>query len=395
MAVDVIAGSGSIVCVGFGDWDAEVWTNQQHLMLRLSAGRDVLFIESLGLRRPTASGRDLKRLVRRFLKGLRGPRGVEGRVYVLSPLVIPLHSRPSVQRLNALILRRAVSRAVRRLGIAHPVLWGYVPQAEVLLDVLQPCAIVYHCVDDIAAQKGIDGAAFRATETRFAQRADLVLASAPVLLERMRTLSDNVIFAPNVADTRLFSSALETGEIDPEMAVLSEPRAVFVGAVVATKIEFQILIDTARRRPDWSFVLVGPVGLGDPSTDISAVAAEPNLHVLGARPYERLPAVLRGARVGLIPYVRNELTTSIFPMKVYEYMAAGLAVLSTDLPALRAVEGVEVVNSSEELARALDQVDSSETERRRRSALAQAHSWDERVAEIERALAALRPRPTD
>jgi hypothetical protein len=83
------------------------------------------------------------------------------------------------------------------------ILWAYVPQAEVLVEALAPRFVVYHCVDDIAEQKGVDAAGFRAAEKRFAGRADLVLASAPALAERMRGLSANVLYAPNVADHEL------------------------------------------------------------------------------------------------------------------------------------------------------------------------------------------------
>ena len=77
-----------IVCVGFADWDTELWTNQHHLMARLAAGNRVLFVESLGLRRPQLAGRDLRRILRRLRTGLQGPRRRDG-LDVLSPLVLP------------------------------------------------------------------------------------------------------------------------------------------------------------------------------------------------------------------------------------------------------------------------------------------------------------------
>src|SRR5436305_9405045 len=79
-----------IVCVGFADWDTELWTNQHHLMSRLAAENRVLFVESLGLRRPQLAGRDLRRIGRRLRRGLAPPRRADG-LYVLSPLVVPLH----------------------------------------------------------------------------------------------------------------------------------------------------------------------------------------------------------------------------------------------------------------------------------------------------------------
>ncbi len=379
-----------IVCVGFADWDAELWTNQHHLMSRLARENRVLFVESLGLRRPQLAGKDVKRIARRLRRGLAPPRAADG-LHVLSPLVIPLHRFRLVRELNRRLLALLVRRATRRLGVERPVLWAYVPQAEALLDALRPALVVYHCVDDIAAQPGIDGASFRAAEERFARRADLVLASAPSLARRMRTLNPNVLDVPNVADTTLFARALEPGPVDSALDALPRPRVVFTGAVVATKLDVPLLVELARARPDVAFALVGPVGPGDPRTDVSALAAEPNVHLLGARAYGELPAVLRGADVGLIPYARNELTDSIFPMKVYEYLAAGLPVVATRLPSIAGVDAVETASDAAGLAALIDAALAHDDPSRRaaRSRAAEAHSWDARLREIATAVEAL------
>ncbi len=379
-----------IVCVGFADWDTDLWTNQHHLMSRLARDNRVLFVESLGLRQPQLAGRDLKRIARRLRRGVAPPRAADG-LHVLSPLVVPLHGFAAVRALNRRLLPFLVRRAARRLGLRRPILWAYVPQAEALLEALDPSLVVYHCVDDIAAQPGIDAASFRAAETRFARRADLVLASAPSLAERMRTLNGNVLFAPNVADTALFARALQDGPVDAALEALPRPRVAFTGAVVATKLDVPLLVELARARPKWSFVLVGPVGVGDPRTDVSALAAEPNVHLLGARAYRELPNVLRGADAGLIPYARNELTNGIFPMKVYEYLAAGLPVVATQLPSIAGVAEVATASDAAGIAALLDHaLDRDDPARRAaRSQAAEAHSWDARLAEIAVAVEAL------
>jgi glycosyltransferase involved in cell wall biosynthesis len=380
-----------IVCVGFNDWETELWTNQHHLMARLAAaGNRVLFVESLGLRRPTVAGRDVSRMARRLVRGLRPPRERDG-VHVLSPLVIPLHGNAAVRRVNARLLPFLAGRATRRLGMTRPILWGYVPQAEVLLGALDPSLVVYHCVDDIATQEGIDAASFRAAEERYARRADLVLASAPRLAERMRALNGNVLYAPNVADTGLFATAMTTGPahpVDPAVAALPGPRLVFTGAIAEKKLDLPLLRDVARTRRDWTIALVGPVGLGDPHTDVAALEAEPNVHLLGPRRYEELPAVLRGADVTLIPYRASELTASIFPMKVYEYLAAGRPVVATPLPALAGVEEITVAEGPGAFTAAIERELAADTPERRaaRSAAAAANSWDARLAEITGAL---------
>jgi glycosyltransferase involved in cell wall biosynthesis len=379
-----------IVCVGFADWDTELWTNQHHLMARLARENRVLFIESLGLRQPQLAGRDLTRIARRLRRGLAPPQARDG-LHVLSPLVVPLHRNRLVRAINARLLPALVRRAVRKLGLRAPILWAYVPQAEVLIDVLEPSLVVYHCVDDIAAQERIDTASFRAAEERFAGRADLVLASAPALATRLRRFSSNVLDAPNVADTQLFSAALQPGPLDPQMAALPAPRIVFTGAIVAVKLDLALLVEIARLRPSWSFALVGPVGPGEPHADISALVEEPNIHLLGPRAYGELPDVLRAADAGLIPYVRNELTASIFPMKVYEYLAAGLPVIATPLPAIEGVQEVLTAPDAGGVIRLLEQALAEDSPERRaeRSRAAAAHSWDRRLEEIATAIEVL------
>jgi glycosyltransferase involved in cell wall biosynthesis len=376
-----------IVCVGFADWDSELRTNQHHLMSRLAHENRVLFVESLGLRQPQLSSKDLSRIVRRLKRGLAPPREVDG-LHVLSPLVIPLHRYGVVRAVNRRVLPWLVSRAARRLGMNAPLLWSYNPQAEVLIDVLRPSQVIYHCVDDVAAQKGVDAASFRAAERRFAERADLVFATSEPLASRLREFAPNALTMTNVADTELFARALEDGPVDPAVAALPGPRIVFTGAIVATKLDVQLLLELARSRRDWSFALVGPIGAGDPSTDVSPLAAEPNIHLLGLRPYEALPEVLRGADAALIPYSLNELTRSIFPMKVYEYLAAGLPVVSTPLPSLAGVEGLVTAADASTAAAEIERLlaENGPEARAERTRIAAGHSWEARIDEIAEAL---------
>ncbi len=385
-----------IVCVGFADWETDVWTNQHHLMSRLARANRVLFVESLGLRRPQLAGRDVARIARRLRHGLAAPRARDG-LWVLAPLVVPLQYR-ALRALNRRLLRAQVRRAARRLGIGRPILWSYVPQAEALIEALDPALVVYHCVDDVAAIAGVDVGSFHETERRFATQADLVLASAPALAARLRGYSSNVMDAPNVADTALFARALEPGGAagaDPAVTALPGPRVVFTGAIVATKLDMELIAAVARAHPGWSFALVGPIGVGDPSTDTSALRELPNVHLLGPRRYEQLPDVLRAGDAGWIPYVLNAVTESVFPMKVYEYLAAGLPVVATPLPALVDVAEVAKAPDAEGMGRLLGEAMATDSpeQRAERSRAAAAHSWDTRLQEIAAAVERLPSRP--
>jgi glycosyltransferase involved in cell wall biosynthesis len=377
-----------IVCVGFSDWDKDLRTNEQHLLTRLARHNRVLYIESLGVRRPQLAARDLRRIARRLVKGLRPLRTIDG-VHVLSPLVLPMHHRAWARRLNAALLPRVVLWAVRRLGFSDLLLWAFMPQAEVLLAPLAPAQVLYYVDDDHAAKKGIDGPTFRAAEERFVAAADVVLASAPELVERMRALHADVHYAPNVADTELFARALQPGRVDAAIDALPRPRVVFVGAIVASKLDLELIAQLTRLRPDWSFAFVGPVGPGDPGTNVDLLRHLPNVRMLGHRPYEALPDVLRGADVAIMPYRTNGEMRSVFPMKTYEYLAAGVPVVTTPLPALASVEEVVKAADAAEMAARIDDALAADTPQARaaRSAAAQSHSWEARLEQLAEVLA--------
>jgi glycosyltransferase involved in cell wall biosynthesis len=373
----------SIVCIGTAEWRSTLWTNQQHLMSRLARTNRVVYTESLGLRRPTATGRDIRRIGRRLVTGLRGPRNLDG-VWVVSPLVVPSHGSPALRRLNNALLRWALRRAARRAGLGRPILWSYNPHAHELIDSLDPSLVVYHCVDDVAAQQGIDRPSFEAAERALAGRADLVLVSARPLEHHMRALgAERIEYLPNVADVEHFSEAESLPEPAP-MASLPRPRVLFAGAVAAKKLDVRLLAQIARRRPEWSLVLVGPVGEGDPRGDLGELRDLPNVLFAGRSSFAELPAWIGAADVCLIPYLHNPYTASVFPMKVYEYLAAGRPVVSTPLPALSGLEGPFFADGAEEFEAQIEAALAAdgEEQRRRRRELAATHSWTTRVREI-------------
>ncbi len=372
-----------IVCVGIGDWHNDLQTNDQHLLRRLSGENRILFVESLGLRQPQLAGRDLSRIWRRLRNGVRPPRLEDG-VHVLSPLVLPFHSHALVRALNRWLLPLQVRRAARRLDLRDVLLWSFVPQAEVLIDALKPSQILYYIDDDHGAKPGIDASSFDASERAFAPRADVVLASAPALADRLAKLNANVHLAPNVADTTLFATALQAGPVDPALERLNRPRIVFTGAIVADKLDLPLIVEMCALRPGWSFAFVGPRGPGDPRTDVSALDGVENLALLGPRRYAELPRALRGADVGILPYRTDGPMRSVFPMKTFEYLAAGLPVVSTRLPALTDVPEIAFATSAQEMVVAIEAAmsDDDDERRARRSAFVRSHSWESRIEEI-------------
>ena len=351
----------SCILFATADWDEPYWTNKQHSAMSLAElGVSVLYVESVGLRSPkTGSSRDWKRLWNRLRKGLRSSLGgaVERApgIYVLSPLVIPAgHRNPVFKWLNRYLLRWTINRSTIGWGSNTPLIWTYHPFMLDAIDINCAGALLYHCVDDLAAVPGVDAQEFREAETLLLKAADVVFVTAPALEERCSQLNSNTHYLPNVADVTHFGRALDDGPLPPELEAIPEPRLVYHGVLSDFKIDFSLLHDCARLRPEWQWVLIGEQREGQRSPLLEQLLALPNVHFLGYRPYERLPDYLRGMQVGLLPTLVNDYTRSMFPMKFYEYLAAGLPVVSTPLDFTRnPLPGLAIGRDPTEFIRAI------------------------------------------
>jgi glycosyltransferase involved in cell wall biosynthesis len=319
------------------DWDWPYWTNKQHMAALLAqAGYHVLYVDSIGLRPLGANAIDVRRLVRRLWRGLRGIRQRRPGVWVFSPLTVPFaHEHPLVGRFNAWQLRRGLRAWLKRQGAASAMIWTYHPFMLDAIHALAPAAVVYHCVDDLGAVPGVDRGRYDRAERELLARADHVFATSRRLQQRCAEVAPgSTHYFANVADTDHFAAARRDGAIPDDLAAVPRPRLAYVGVISDFKIDLQLLESIARSRPDWQIVFIGDEREGQASPIVARLAAMANVHFLGWRPYARLPDYLRGIDVALLPQTMNEYTRSMFPMKFFEYLSAGRPVVATPLPAL-------------------------------------------------------------
>jgi glycosyltransferase involved in cell wall biosynthesis len=328
----------SCILFATADWDEPYWTNKQHCAKSLAElGTRVLYVESVGLRSPKAgSAKDWGRLWNRLRKGisslLLGARERSPGIFVLSPLLVPAGHRLALTRtLNRWLLRAAIVRSTRSRDFGRPLIWTYHPFMLDVIEGVETGPVLYHCVDDLAAVPGVDAPAFRAAEAKLLKRADVVFVTAPALAEHCKQYNPNTHFLPNVVDAEHFGKALEPGPIPSDLAQIPEPRLCYHGVLSDFKIDFQLLVDAARQKPEWSWVFIGEEREGQTNPLVAELAKLSNVHFLGYRPYAVLPDYLRGMQVGLLPSLINEYTRGMFPMKYFEYLAAGLPTVSTPL----------------------------------------------------------------
>jgi len=371
----------SILCFAH-DWGGDP-TSKTHIMRILARTNRVLWINSIGMRRPTASRADLVRLASKLRRGLGGCREVEPNLFVINPLVVPLPGIAVTDSLNAVVLAATLRRSIRRLALKRPILWSFLPTVGRLLGRLDERMVIYHCVDEYAEFSGVPKQALLRMESDLVRRADLVLTSSERLcLERLPG-NPNTHFIPHGVDMDHFAQSLDATTIVPEdLLRLPRPIVAFIG-LLADWVDLELLRAVARARPAWSFALIGRA-----STDLAALRDLPNVHLLGQKPFSALPAYCRGIDVGIIPFKINELTLRANPLKLREYLAAGLPVVSTPMPEVARL--VPLVHLAEGPVAFVAGIESAlaeardDTARRRRALSMTGEGWEARVEEISR-----------
>ena len=340
-----------VIVLATADWDHPLWTNKQHTAVSLAAlGHRVLYVESLGLRSPRKGAADLPRIFKRLRRVLRWPRRVHDGVWVWSPLVLPGASHPLAQRLNRFLVRSGLDLARRWLGFRSPLLWTYNPLTLEVLPLSSFAGSVYHCVDRIQAQPEMPADRIEQAEQQLCQAVNVVFTTAPELQASLAPRNPHTHFFGNVADFDHFARAWrDPGPCPEPLRQLPSPRLLFIGAIDAYKLDLRALTQLAMKRPDWTFVLVGPVGEADPSTDVVALQSCPNVLLPGPRPYDALPDWLAHCDVALLPLRLNSYTRNMFPMKFFEYLGAGRPVVATAIPSLQSFgAAAQLVEPSEE-----------------------------------------------
>jgi glycosyltransferase involved in cell wall biosynthesis len=369
--------NASIICFAH-DWGGDP-TSKTHIMRILSEDNRILWVNSIGMRRPAASARDVRRVAAKLRRAAQGLVRVSPNLAVCSPLVLPLPGVRGVDRLNTILLGASVRAFARKAGLRRPVLWTYLPNTVGLVGRLGESRVIYHCVDEYAAFAGVPRAALRRMEDELCRRADLVITSSEPLCRERRALNPRTFFVSHGVDVAHFSRALDPGTTPPPDAGGRRPVVGFFG-LIAEWIDLPLLREIAQRRPDWTLVLIGKA-----TVDLAPLRGLPNVRLLGQKPYETLPAYCRAFDAGVIPFRIEELTLKANPLKLREYLAAGLPVVSSDLPEVRKYgDLVRLAAGADGFVAAIEAAlaDRSDAAARARVEAMKHESWEARVEEI-------------
>ncbi len=377
--------SGRNIIAIASNWNFDP-TSKHHIMKILSQQNRVLWVNYHGSRRPQVTGQDFRSIVAKLRQFTRGPEQVSENLTVLTPLVIPFPGSRVVRAINRRLMVRQIRAVLARFPRQPVQLWSFAPDVDYLVGEFDEELDLYYCVDEFSAFSTYDRETILQLERTLIRKCDLVITTARPLQDSKAVLHPNTHLVLHGVSYDHFASATEDYTAVPDnVKNISAPIFGYFG-MIQDWFDQPLLVELARRHPDWSFVL-----LGKAEVSVEAFRSLPNVHLLGQVPFASLPGYCKAFDVGLIPFVINPLTIHVNPIKLREYLAAGLPVVSTDLPEVRAYQPyVRIGRSVDEFERACMAALQERTllHRRRRQESVRCETWEGKVEQLSRLVVA-------
>lgn len=374
----------TIVCLATQAWNAH-WTPVQQVMLRLAATHRVIYVEPF---HPALSWlkRDNSVLRKDRDDQLPNLREVAPNLQVYRPSYgyLPRNMRSSTaHRINSVLYRHEIARLLRKLGPQRPLLWAFFAQSLSILD-LPWDRIIYDCVDDWPSffQHPKEKAFVSRIDEQLCRSADIVFVGSDPLLEKKLPFQSSTFVVNHAADIAHFSKAADPQtSIPTDLASIAGPRLGFIGMIDTIRFDAALIQKLADKLPVQIIIVGGTM----PGAE-RLLPPHERIHWLGMRSVEQLPAYLCGMDVLLMPYALNEATRTIYPLKLYEYLATGKPVVTTAIPAVEPLSNLMYVSHSHDdfiqnTQRALQEYDPQTLAVRR--AYASTRTWE---AHVERKL---------
>ncbi|GAB4259828.1 glycosyltransferase [Thermincola ferriacetica] len=367
-----------IIYISSVPWDY-MWQRPQQLTVAFAEeGKKVLYVEPpISLLSLVKHPLKVKKLFRR--------RKVLRNISVFSPVVIAPVRVGLFRNINMYFMARQIKKAIEANGFKNPVIITCHAEVAEIIPYFKGHIICYDCVDEASAFPDIPLHVIKQEELLL-KEAHILFVTAEKLMVGKGNRHSNVHLVPNGADFNHFARVADISPQDKpeELKNINGPIIGYFGAI-ASWFDFDLFLGVAKRNPQWTFVLVGPL-----LTDTPPIPN--NVKILGPKDYRDLPKYLRFFDVCTIPFVVNRLTKSTNPVKLYEYLAAGKPVVSTPLPEVtRFNEVVSIVSSVNEFEAAVKKYLAGEDGQLSlaRQKVARDNSWKSRSVQILKAVSEL------
>jgi hypothetical protein len=327
----------SLVYFSQGPWD-DLWRPQHQLLSVFARQNKVIYVERRPYLRSTVAGfrrgelgwQDLRRSA--LIK-------VSKNLYLHRyPLWAPVSGAFPLREFSRAAMRYSLSRSMRTLGMSSPIVWYSLPSWSDLIDEFPSAMLkLYHAIDEYTSYSEMSETGIRISERQertLMAKTDAVIVVSKALYDRKSPYNQHTYLVPNAVNYQAYETALADPELPPELAAIPKPRIGYSG-LIGDKLDLPMLVDLARENPQWSLIFLGAVRVPNQKGLWQALVSLPNVHYLGAVDVSRVPYYVKGFQVGLIPNLQNLFAENCSPLKLYDYMAAGIPVASIEMPQAR------------------------------------------------------------
>jgi glycosyltransferase involved in cell wall biosynthesis len=354
----------------------------KHILRHFLPEVPLVWIQTIGLRSPKMTLFDITRATRKLAtwitKNEARKDSVSENLFILDPLQIPYNQVKFVREINKRLVIRTLNKFNRNRPLYQRVVITTWPFVGNLIGSLREVISIYYRVDDFSEYPGVNKNYIICCERELMEKVDLVAASARNLMPDS-VKGRTVKYLPHGVEYDHF--ALKTKGASEELPIkkVPRPRIGFLG-FINSWVDLELVSATAVEYPNWSFVFIGPS-----QVPTSSLPKAKNIHFLGPISYDEVPLYAGHFDVGLIPFKTNTLTKSVNPLKLMEYFAMGLPVVSTPLPEVIKYQDHAMIASNPKsfgaaIRTALDH--DSDEKRRSRQKLAKTHSWKSRSDQL-------------
>ena len=302
-----------IICFSHIKWNF-VYQRPQHLLYRFAVDNRVFIIEEPIIETSSSetSSSDYYEITRPDEKSN------------LRVVTMHISQGDSILKTNSTI-KAVLDSMIYANSIKNYISWYYTPMALSYSEQLNPVITIYDCMDELSAFK-FAPAGLKEWEQKLFLQADLVFTGGYSLYNEKKHLHHNIHPFPSSIDHSHFLQSRTLRDEPSDQASIPHPRFGFYG-VIDERFHLDLISELAALRPEWHFVLIGPIAKIDPAT----LPQSPNIHYPGRKEYKDLPAYLAGWDVAILPFELNDSTRFISPTKTPEYLAGGKPVISTSI----------------------------------------------------------------
>jgi glycosyltransferase involved in cell wall biosynthesis len=386
----ILAGH-DIIYFGPGKWDG-MWRNRHQLMSRFARYNNVMYVE------PIFTIHKLRKQLRRGYRGISeiwhdarhaGVTKAAENLYIYhSPAYIPISGRFPLDKITWWVWNLLFKQTMKRLGFIRPIIWLSQPNMSCFIGNFNEKLIIYHVVDEYLSYGEMDvetRAKVEKLEQQVLEKADLVIVVSEKLHATKSVLNKHTYLVPNGVDYASYSKALTDDTPMPsDISQLPKPVIGYSG-LISRRLDLGLIGYIAKSHTEWSLVLIGEVNDGGCESELNRLREMKNVYFLGIKEITQVPHYVRVFDVCIVPYKLNEQTENLSPLKLYDFMAMGKEIVTTDFPIAREFKDILHIAKSKEtfvncIVKTLSEKNKSLFAKRRQ--IAAQNTWEDRIVEL-------------